>query len=230
MKALRAILVVLLAATLFAAAQAPMKPGVERWPVKTSLVAGADTSHPKSIKFADLIQLAEAPGVKKNDARFQSDRIPAFDNPLNVKEGDIVSVRAWLHIMATESDGDYHIQVSGSRSDGNQCLIVEVPRPEQEYVASAELRPMFDTVRSWAREKLLHDSAKEPSTRGNCMEHPPYVEVTGQLFYDDSHVNDQPRGKRGQKAATLWELHPVTRMRFVARPSPAEPLGTPCPK
>ena len=39
-------------------------------------------------------------------------------------------------------------------------------------------------------------------------------EVAGQLFYDDAHVGDQPRGKRGMKAATLWELHPVTHIAF----------------
>jgi len=28
------------------------------------------------------------------------------------------------------------------------------------------------------------------------------------------HVGDPPRGKKGCKAATLWELHPVTEIHF----------------
>jgi hypothetical protein len=50
------------------------------------------------------------------------------------------------------------------------------------------------------------------------MQHPVYVTVTGILFYDDSHVGDAPRGKKGMKAATLWELHPVTAIAFAPAP------------
>jgi len=42
--------------------------------------------------------------------------------------------------------------------------------------------------------------------------------MTGQLFFDDSHVGDAPRGKKGMKAATFWELHPVTAISFAPVP------------
>lgn len=45
---------------------------------------------------------------------------------------------------------------------------------------------------------------------GSIMQHPPFLTVTGQLFYDDAHVGDQPREKKGCKAETLWEIHPIT--------------------
>ena len=38
--------------------------------------------------------------------------------------------------------------------------------------------------------------------------------ATAHRVYDDAHVGDQPRRKRGMKAATLWELHPVTHIAF----------------
>ena len=41
---------------------------------------------------------------------------------------------------------------------------------------------------------------------------------TGILFCDDSHVGDKPRGKKDMKAATLWELHPVTAIAFAQAP------------
>jgi hypothetical protein len=230
MKSLRVLAFVLLAASLLVAAapQTPaLKPGVERWPIKTSLATGVDPAKSKTVAFAGLIQLADPPGAKKNDPAFQSARILPFSNSLNVKEGDILTVTAWLHIIATEADGDYHIQISAGRNDGNQCLIVEIPRPEPEFVASADLRPLFDAARTLCRTQLLHSATTEPSSTGNCMVHPPYVTVTGQLFYDDSHVGDPPRGKQHQLAATLWELHPVVKIAFAPLPANAEPLGTP---
>jgi len=39
------------------------------------------------------------------------------------------------------------------------------------------------------------------------------------MFYDDAHVGDQPRGKKGMKAATLWEMHPVTAIAFASKPA-----------
>ena len=50
------------------------------------------------------------------------------------------------------------------------------------------------------------------------MNHPPYVTVTGQLFYDDYSVGLPPRGKRNMQAATLWEIHPVTDIVFAPLP------------
>jgi hypothetical protein len=72
-------------------------------------------------------------------------------------------------------------------------------------VKSAELLPGFETVRSFIKSKL--PANRDPSPAGSVLQHPVFVTVTGILFYDDSHVGDPPRGKKGMKAATLWELH-----------------------
>jgi hypothetical protein len=135
-------------------------------------------------------------------------------NSLGVAEGDILSTVGWLHLVAAEDDGDYHIQISPTHDDdhGTDFLIVEVPTPEAEFVADTSLHPRLEAVRSLIRERMLQ--GREPSTRGSVLTHPACVEVAGQLFYDDAHVGDQPRGKRGMKAATLWELHPVTHIAF----------------
>ncbi len=92
---------------------------------------------------------------------------------------------------------------------------MEVPEPAA--APTEALRTRFQTVRDFIKSKLLKD--KEPSTKGSVLAHPAYVEVTGQLFYDDSHVGDQPRGKKGCKAGTLWELHPVTPIQFAPKPA-----------
>jgi hypothetical protein len=189
-----------------------LKPGVERWPIKTSVPAGADLGHPKKVALSKLIALGDAAGVKKNDSRYQDARIP--DPVDGLKEGQILSTTAYVWLVALESDGDYHIQVSDSPTSGDHCLIVEVPKDDPAFESDATLRDKAATVRQLIREKLLHDASKEPSQDGNVMKKPPYMSVVGQLFYDDSHVGDQPRGKKQMKAATLWELHPVTGIQF----------------
>lgn len=191
-------------------------PGKERWPIKTSVVDDAKVSKGKLIAFSTLAALPEpVPPVKKNDKRYQSNLIPKASGA-KIAEGDMVRAKGWLHLVAQESDGDYHIQISDSPTDGGNCVVVEVPKDDAEYVGDAALRPHFRTVREFISSKLL--KGKTPSSSGNVMTHPPFVVVTGQLFYDDSHVGDQPRGKKGMKAATLWEIHPVTVMAFAPKP------------
>lgn len=204
------VLVVVVAA---AGQQAP-KHGVERWPIKTSVPAGK-TAKAKTVALADLLALADVKGVTKNDKRFQAARIPA-DAGEKFPEGTLISTTGWLHLVAGETDGDYHIQISNSATSGDQCLIVEVPNPDPDFVATAALRPEFDSVRTFIKTKLL--AGKDPSSAGSVMQHEVFVTVTGILFYDDSHVGDAPRGKKGMKAATLWELHPVTAMVFAVKP------------
>lgn len=210
-------LVMLLAAASAAqqpAAKVQTKPGVERWPVKTSVPAKSGPA--QAVALADLLALTNVDGVKKNDQRYQSERIPAQPGQ-KLPEGTVVTTTGWLHLVALETDGDYHIQISASATSGDQCMIVEVPDPDPAYTASADLRPIFDAVRSMIKTKML--AGKDPSGTGSVMQHPVYVTATGILFYDDSHVGDPPRGKKGMHAATLWELHPVTALAFAPKPN-----------
>ena len=198
------------------AQQLALKPGVERWPIKTSALDGGTSGKPA--KLADLLGLENAADVKKNDPRFKEARIPGEQASIG-KEGDLVTTTGWLHLVALEEDGDYHIQISASPTDGNNCLVVETPNNDPEFVKDdATLIEHAAAVRLFIRKNLLHDAKKEPSGTGNKMTHPPFVRVTGALFYDDSHVGDQPRGKKGMKAATLWELHPVVHIAFAPKP------------
>lgn len=196
-----------------AAAQHATKPGTERWPVKTSVPAGKP-GKAQVVPIGDLLALGDVPGVTKNDKVYQSKRIPPQAGT-KYPEGALITTTGWLHLVAGETDGDYHIQISGSATTGDQCLIVEVPNPDPAYTASAELQPIFEALRTFIKTKMLAN--KDPSVTGSVMQHPVYVTVTGILFYDDSHVGDPPRGKKGMKAATLWELHPVTAMVFAPK-------------
>ena len=192
-------------------------PGKERWPIKTSVPEGANINRGKPIPLPALLALEDPPGVTKNDSRYDSRLIPPFPNQLQVKEGDIVSTTGWLHLVSTEeNDCDYHIQISASPSDGNNCLIVEIPKEEENFIAAPALRKLAAQARAFVRNRLL--KGQEPSLHGSVMQHPPFVRVTGQLFYDAAHVGDPPRGTKKMKAATLWELHPVTGIVFAPPP------------
>ena len=187
--------------------------GVERWSVKTSVPANAKKA--TVVPLADLLALEDADGVKHNDKRYDAERIPAQPGA-KYREGALITTTGWLHLVGGESDGDYHIQISATAESGDSCLIVEVPNPDPKFTASAEARPAFQAVRDLILNKML--AGKNPSAGGSVMQHPVYVTVTGVLFFDDSHVGDAPRGKKGMKASTLWELHPVTALAFAPKP------------
>jgi len=205
----------LFVAVLTAASCAAYAQGVERWPVKTSVPDGTNFSKAAQVALTDLLALPDAPGVGHDDAKYQSARIPAKAGD-KFSEGQLLTTTGWLHLVAGETDGDYHIQISDSDSTGDHCLIVEVPNPDPKFTASADLQPKFAAVRDLIKTKML--AGKDPSVGGSVLQHPVYVTVSGILFYDDSHVGDPPRGKKGMHAATLWELHPVTAITFAPKP------------
>jgi hypothetical protein len=200
---------------LTAASCAAYAQGTERWSIKTSVPDGTNFSKATEAALLDLLALPNAPEVTHNDPRYQSARIPAKAGD-QFPEGKLITTTGWLHLVAGETDGDYHIQISGSAATGDQCLIVEVPNPDPKFAPSADLEPKFAAVRDLIKTKML--AGKDPSVSGSVMQHPVYVTVTGILFYDDSHVGDAARGKKGMKAATLWELHPVTAIAFAPKP------------
>lgn len=161
-------------------------PGVERWSVKTH----ATLTAPRVVALSVLEAMPDAPGVTHNDKRYAKSLIPGTISGL--REGATVVTTGVLRLVVEEPDGDYHVQLA---EDGKtkRVLIVECPLPKY---AAPNLR-----TRCQAARATLDGLATGVTVR-----------VTGQLFYDDAHVGDPPRGKKGMKATTLWELHPVTKV------------------
>jgi hypothetical protein len=196
--------------------------GHERWAIKTSLPAGVNLASSQPTALEKLLALPNPQGVSHNDSRYETERIPAFDNDLKAKEGDLLTTTGWLYLVATEADCDYHIQISDKArtldsppAPDDNCLIVEAPKPD--FVADANLSARVSQAREYIKAKLLRGS--EPSTRGSVMQHAVCVQVTGQLFYDDAHVESngqvELRGKREMHSRTPWELHPVIDFKIV---------------
>jgi hypothetical protein len=194
-------------------------PGTERWAVKTSVADGTDISHSKKIGLNDMLALPQPAGVKNNDSRYDSARIPAFSNSLNVKEGDIIRTTGWIYVVATESDCDYHIQISNQPrtlstnppTATDDCMIVEVPRPD--FITDTTLNTAAANVRNYVKTKLTRGNEPSSTSHGSVMIHAVCARVTGQLFNDDSHLKHdgtaELRGKGGMHSKTLWELHSI---------------------
>jgi len=149
------------AAALLARAQ-----GVERWSVKTSVPDGTNFSKAAKAPLADLLALKDVDGVTHNDKRYKTERIPAKADD-KYPEGKLVSTTGWLHLVASETDGDYHIQISDPQTSGDNCLVIEVPNEGEKFTKSAELQPMFQAVRDLIKTKML--AGKQPSVSGSVM-------------------------------------------------------------
>lgn len=205
-------------------AQPDFNPGKSRWAIKTSVVEKA--KH-KKVKLQEILTLPFPEGIKQNDKRYQDKLIPAnfLPSELKLKEGDIVTVTGWLHLVALEKDrekqdGDYHIQITNSPVWGDSCFIVEIPY--EDFVSDPELSGKCKEARAFVRDRLL--KGKEPTVGGNVMRSQVYVKVTGQLFLDAAHKTAGSRGKkdkkldREMKSYTSWEIHPVTEIAFAKKP------------
>lgn len=205
-KLLLLLLVISFSASILIYAQdSEFTPGVKRWNIKTSLV------NFKTVPLADLLQLNK-PFEHFIEAEFDKNRIPIIVQPDSLKEGDIVTTTGWLHLVAQEDDGDYHIQITNSREWEDSCLIVEVPYAG--FVKDTGLSEKCADVRKFIREEILNEDGE--TIGEDSLETGVYVTITGQLFYDGGHGG--MRGKSGMRSYTLWELHPLFSIKLEQEP------------
>jgi len=196
-----------------------VKPGIDRWSIKTSIGSGDS----KDVELSDLLNLPLL-DPQYNDRTYATTLIPQVQAG-NIKEGDIITTYGYLRLVAledassTKEDGDYHIQLTLSDQSTDSCFIVEIPY--SQFITDPMLKDSAEGRRAFIRDRLL--KGKEPSTSGSVMQSSVYVKVTGQLFYDAIHAaqmrgaNPTYRGKKGMHSYTAWELHPVVDIEF-ARP------------
>lgn len=184
--------------------------GEARWSIKTSVPDGALDGAAVQVELSDLIQLQNPRLSKKQKEALQDVRwsepikIGAGDSPFH--EGDIISVTGFLYRVRCQKDGDFHLEI-GTASDREQadCLIVEVPDPEQ--VGDTGLKAHVEAVRQNLKQVPASIFHSRPTDA------PVPVQITGQLFLDATHIgNGAPGGGRGTNgcATNVWEIHPIT--------------------
>ena len=198
-----------------------LQPGKERWSIKTSVPANAKQ---KNISLPDLLKLP-APIVYYNHKAYDKKRIPDSVKYKGVyyKEGDIVTTTAWIQLVALEKDkdkkdGDYHIQVLPTSKWTDSCLIIEVPFPDFIF-NDQKLKDQVTKARQFVMNTLLKQ--QHLNTKATVLRPAIQVKITGQLFFDGSHLNGNPRGKQDpdlkimMKSYTCWEIHPVMELKLV---------------
>jgi hypothetical protein len=118
------------------------KPGVERWPVKTgqdadvALVA-QNVINGKSLgagivpaTVEELIAINRPP-----DMRPPTNDFPAYQNKRRANvELTVWQVDAEITAVQLESDGDYHLVITGASGD---TMIAEVPAPTTEFIGKS---------------------------------------------------------------------------------------------
>ena len=205
------------------------KPGDNRWEIKTSISGRAFVDDDMVIAFEDFVALPDpVPNPKKNDPEYQKKFYPEFENKLELREGDIVTVRGWLHLVALEDDGDYRIQFSNDPELGYQTIMARVPLNDIKFVKSPILRARLNDIRqqlSVAATGFVYYVAREGGSTvlkrreaaetGTIIFPAMQVEVTGQLFYDNGLIDDLQKGKKGMRVVTHWTLHPVSNLKFI---------------
>jgi hypothetical protein len=185
--------------------------------VKTGLPTGADPNEARSLTFAEFASIPEPPGVVKNDPRYEKQRIPAFPNPLGVKEGDVVRVGGYLQVVTLMSDGNYNFHFTATSGSPDNYAVVEIP--DDDDVTDRKLRPLMANARDILKARALsgNDPARTPGTK---IAAPLFVEITGQLFFSDNHVGDAPAlDSQGLHRATNWQIHPCLKVAFHAPPA-----------
>jgi len=188
-------------------------PGKARWEIKTTIPANAKISQAKQVDLKTVLTIKPPPGAKGHSRLMDHKRYPRTANAFGLAEGDIISVRGWIHLIAAEEDGDYHIQIAQTQNSQARCFIVEVPRPAQRFVKDARVRKAAAVVRKAIQSRAL--SGKDLKLgAARSLKSPVFAKVTGQFFYDDWHIGDKPRGKKGCKSPTVTEVHPVMRIVF----------------
>lgn len=189
-------------------------PGVARWPIKTSVPAGAQPTSAVAIPLQQFLALPNLVIAHDQLSYFQDKRISAVAN-FPYQEGQIVSTVGFLQWAKCEiDDNDYHIQLSLTPAGKGGCLIVEVP---DSRFTEPSLQASVQAVRQFVRQNFFAGAVPtgKPHRSGR-------VELVGQLFFDATHLtqtHEGPgagRGSGGCHATNLWEIHPI----LAIRPAP----------
>jgi hypothetical protein len=180
-----------------------MRPGTERWPVKT----GQDPDRAKVGKnvidgedlgagivdsaVEELASLPRPPGLEDPSAD-----PPEFrDVRDGVAEITIWRVQAQIISIKHEQDGDYHLVLQGV---GGQEMIAEIPRPSPEFVGDSPWLDNFDQARREVDDKLVRHLSPNAfaMVQGRFMPHGAMPFQPRQSAPPGASFTTPPRGSR----------------------------------
>lgn len=168
-----------------------LKPGVERWPVKTGTdgdVARVDAEHRVQTTVEHLVSLARPSDMlppQDDFPKYQSTRARPVETTIFTVEAEIIACKI-------EADGDFHLVIQGN----SETMIAEVPDPDPEFVEPAS--PWVEAIKT-ARQQVLDKLDPQPELKKVRVQ----ARLTGVGFFDKIH------GQAGVARTNGIELHPV---------------------
>jgi hypothetical protein len=217
--------------TLLATAAATVKPGVDRWDVKTGQDKHLDAFNPFVVS-ATIAQLMLFP--RPTDMLPPTHRLKAHTR-VGPAETTVWRVKAKIVAIKEEGDGDFHLVLHDDRGGH---MIGEIPKPDPAFIQnlSKTKNPWLTNIAA-ARATAESIMKKSPSAAvaaplegaaapefvmlpsgkkapGNertfsvTINPPVAVTLTGCGFFDDVHVPPQT----GVSTANGIELHPVLKL------------------
>jgi hypothetical protein len=173
---------------------------------------------PTAIRLRDLLAL-EAPERGDPATWTSPPRGPQRRPASAVQAGDLLRLTGWIHRIARDADGTYHLQLRPSREAGAPSLRAVVPPADQAAGAPA-VRAQLQAVRAFITQRLLRQ--QEPSPRGAVLQHPPFVQLTGQLSSPDTLQGEPPQRTELRDPTARWEVRPVLAIQFAPPPVPSD--------
>jgi hypothetical protein len=220
-------------------AERVVKPGTERWPVKTGSDADVGKVVPKIVP-ATVEEMISIP--RPSDIPIPSHQYKAYQNRRESPvETTIWRIEAHITALKQETDGDYHLVLQGA---SGETMIAEVPMPQVPFVTkSCPWLANITAARAAVADKLLkHVSTAAfvpmkgklvpresltvqpeaaaavagPLATADAAEaafktriDPVAARVTGVGFFDSVH------GQMGVSLANGIELHPVLKIEWL---------------
>jgi hypothetical protein len=176
----------------------PVRPGVERWPVKTGTDPDATQVTAGHVQTT-VDELIHEP--RPHDMVPPNQAFPAYQERRAFGvETTVFRVEVTIIAYKEESDGDYHLVIQGA---GGHTMIAECPNPDPAFV---------DPASEWATEikevRAALDGKLNPAPAMHLQKASVPAIITGVGFFDRIH------GQDGVATTNGIELHPIVEISF----------------
>lgn len=176
----------------------PIRPGKERWSVKTGTDSDVALVNLKRRVGATVEELVRMP--RPHDMTPPEHSFSGYDNHrADGVETTVWTVEAEIIAYKEEDDGDYHLELQG---DKGLTMVAEAPNPDPKFVSPTS--PFFQAIKA---TRAYIDKHLKPAPTRTYQKARQRVEITGVGFFDRVH------GQLGHAPSGI-EIHPILHIKF----------------
>lgn len=180
-----------------AAKPAAIKPGKDRWPVKTGadLDAGEVARHPKKATVEQMLAFPRPIDMPLSESNpfYQDRRARPVETSIWTVEADVTQVQLM-------PDGDYRVTIRGA---SGQTMVLEMPNPDPAFVdPKGPFAAKIKTARTQFDSKMQPEHTPKPLTL--------HARITGIGFFGRAWGKKKVTGN-------LVQLHPVLNIEWLPK-------------